>query len=140
MSVDRGQLQILIRDLGAIPPAVHRALRPAVLEAGRPILAQMRGNADWSTRIPAATTMRASATAPGVQFRVSAARAPHARPYENGSQRNPGMVRHLVYGNREAWAETPIRPFFYRALQEKADEVTDALGDTVMAVAAQHNF
>jgi hypothetical protein len=140
MSVDRAQLQILIRDLGAIPPAVQKTMRPAVLKAGRPVLAQMRANAAWSTRIPGAISMRASGTSPGVEFRVNAGRAPHARPYENGSLRNPGMVRHPVFGNREVWRETPIRPFFFRAVQEKADEVANALGDAVMDAAAQHGF
>jgi hypothetical protein len=140
MSVDRAQLQILIRDLGAIPPAVRRTLRPAVLEASQPILARMRAHASWSSRIPSAISVRPSTTAAGVEFRVSAARAPHARPYESGSLRNPGMVRHPVYGNREVWAQTPIRPFFYRSVAEGADELVDHLGDAVMRAAQQHGF
>jgi hypothetical protein len=137
MSVDRAQLQILIRDLGAIPPAVHRTLRPAVLEAGRPILAKMRANASWSTRIPAAISMRASGTAPGVQFRVSAAQAPHARPYEGLSG---AVFRAPLWGDREWWYDHAARPFFYSAAEQGADEVADRIGDAVMGVAAQHGF
>jgi len=137
MSVDRAQLQILIRDLGAIPPAVHRTLRPVVLDAGRPVLAQMRSNASWSSRIPAAISMRASGKAAGVQFRVSAAQAPHARPYE-GLSGSP--FRAPLWGDREWWYPHDARPFFYRAVEEGADEVVERLGDAVEGAAARHGF
>jgi hypothetical protein len=137
VSVDRSQLQILIRDLGAIPPTVQRTLRPAMLKAGRPILQQMRSNASWSTRIPAAITMTASSGAPGVKFRVNAAKAPHARPYEGLS----GLVfRHPVYGNRENWVPQDARPFFYRAVDALSGQATEAIGDAVMDAARQHGF
>lgn len=137
MSVDRAQLQILIRDLGAIPPDLHRTLKPAVLEAGRPILAKMRSNASWSSRIPGAISMRASGTSAGVQFRVSAARAPHARPYEGLSG---AVFRAPLYGDREHWYPHNARPFFYRAAAEGADQVVDRLGDAAMGAAARHGF
>lgn len=137
MGVDRAQLQALIRDLGAVPPDLRREWRPAILKAGQPVLMQMKANASWSSRIPAATTMRASGMSAGVEFRVNARRAPHARPLE-GLSGDP--FRHPVYGNREVWVSQPARPFFYRAVQDKADEVINALGDAVMAVAARHGF
>lgn len=137
MSVDRAQLQLLIRDLGAIPPAVNRTLRPAVLEAGRPVLMRMRANASWSTRIPGAISMRASGASAGVQFRVSAARAPHARPYE-GLSGSP--FRAPLFGDREHWYPHAARPFFYRAVEAEADQVANRLGDAVMAAAEQHGF
>lgn len=137
MGVDRGQLQLLIRDLGAIPPAVQRTLRPVVLEAGRPVLAQMRANASWSSRIPAATTMRASSKAAGVEFRVSAAQAPHARPYE-GLSGDP--FRAPLWGDREWWYDHAARPFFYQAAEQGADAMVEKLGDAVMDVAHQHGF
>lgn len=84
--------------------------------------------------------MTQATTAFGVQFRVDSSKAPHARPYENGSLRNPGMVRHPVYGNREVWCETPIRPFFYNSVTDKADQVVDAIGDIVARVAEEHGF
>lgn len=137
MSVDRSQLQILIRDLGAIPPAVHRVLRPVVLEAGQPILAQMRANAGWSSRIPGATSMRSSGSSPGVEFRVSAAQAPHARPYE-GLSGSP--FRAPLWGDREHWYDHDARPFFYRAAEQGADALVERIGDAVMDVAGQHGF
>lgn len=138
MSVDRSQLQALIRDLGAIPPAVRRMMRPAIVKAGRPVLGQMKTNASWSTRIPGATTMQTSSGgAVGVTFRVSAAKAPHARPYE-GLSGDP--FRAPLWGDREWWYDHAARPFFYRAVQEKADEIVDALGDAVMQAAREHGF
>jgi hypothetical protein len=138
MSVDRTQLQILIRDLGEVPPAVRRTLRPAVLEASQPILARMRAHASWSSRIPAAISVRQSTAAAGVQFRVSAARAPHARPYENDG--NEGTFRAPLWGDREWWYDHPARPFFYRSVTEGADGLVDHLGDAVMRAAEQHGF
>jgi hypothetical protein len=138
MSVNRNQLQILIRDLGAIPPSVRKTLRPAILKAGRPVLDRMRANASWSTRIPAAITMRASTTSPGIRFRVDSARAPHARPIEHDGE--PGTFRHPVYGNREVWRDQPARPFFYRAVEAYADQITDRLGEAVMDAAREHGF
>lgn len=137
MSVDRAQLQILIRDLGAIPPAVQKTMRPAVLKVGRPVLAQMRANAGWSRRIPAATSMTASGTSSGVQFRVNATRAPHARPYE-GLSGSP--FRAPLFGDREHWYPHDARPFFYRAVEQHADQVANSLADVVTEVAQQHGF
>lgn len=138
MSVDRAQLQILIRDLGAMPPAVRRTLRPAVLEVSRPVLARMRAHASWSSRIPAAISVRPSAAAAGVEFRVSAARAPHARPYEHDGAE--GIFRAPLWGDREWWFPHQARPFFYRSVAEGAGEIVDHLGDAVMRVAEQHGF
>ena len=138
MGVDRSQLQTLIRDLGAIPPAVRREFQPIVVRASQPVFAQMKANASWSTRIPRATTMRVSGGASaGVEFRVNAARAPHARPYE-GLSGSP--FRAPLWGDREWWYDHAARPFFYRALEQHADEVVEALGDGLMEIAARHGF
>jgi hypothetical protein len=138
MAVNRGELEDLIRDLGAIPPAVQKTMRPAVLEAGRPVLEQMKANASWSTRIPGATSMTASSASPGVTFRVNSTKAPHARPIEHDGQ--AGTFRHPVYGNRKVWVSQVARPFFYRAVTEQADQVAERIGDAVMRVAEQHGF
>lgn len=136
----RAELQRLIKDLGAIPPDLRRELRPALRKAAHPVLQQMRSNASWSTRIPPATKISTSlaGSGAGVSLRVDAGAAPHARPYEhNGS---PGNFRHPVFGHRDNWVPQRARPFFYRALDQKADEVVEAVGDTVREVAARHGF
>jgi hypothetical protein len=139
MSIDRGQLQALIRDLGAIPPTVRKTMRPAINRAGRRVLSQMKTNAAWSTRIPGAISMRsATGGTVGVRFRVNADRAPHARPYENDGA--PGTFRHPVFGNREVWVAQAARPFFYRAVQDNADAVVEALGDAIEQAAREHGF
>lgn len=140
MSVDRAQLEALIRDLGAIPPDMRRSMGPAVRKAAEPVLSQMKSNASWSTRIPGAISVTAGfgASISGVTFRVNAGRAPHARPIEHDGA--AGTFRHPVYGNRENWVSQAARPFFYRAVQEKADEVVNSLADVVTEVAQRHGF
>ena len=139
MSIDRGQLQALIRDLGAIPPDLKRELRPGLRKAAQPAVARIRSNASWSSRIPGATKISTSfGKTPGVTIRVNAAQAPHARPIEHDGQ--PGTFRHPRWGDREHWYDQPARPFFYRAVQEKADQVTNAIGDAVMDAARRHGF
>lgn len=142
MGVDRHELEKLIVDLGAMPPALHKEIRPALLRAGKPVLGEMRASAAWSTRIPGALSMQTPASGPGVTFRVSAARAPHARPYEHDG--SPGEFRHPVYGHgaRETWTWRPqaARLFFYGAVERNADAVTKSIGDALMDVAGRHGF
>jgi hypothetical protein len=137
----RAELQRLIRDLGSLPPDLRKELRPALRKAAHPVLMEMRSNASWSTRIPPATriaTSLASASGAGVTLKVSSGPAPHARPYEHGGA--AGNFRHPVFGNKKNWVPQRARPFFYRAVDDKANEVRDALGDTVVEVAARHGF
>lgn len=137
MSVDRSQLQALIGDLGELPPALRKAARPRMLNAGRSVLDQMRANAGWSTRIPSALSMTASSTAIGVRFRTDAGRAPHARPYE-GISGDP--FRAPLFGDREHWYPHAARPFFYRAVEQKAAGVVEALGEALDQAAAETGF
>lgn len=138
MSVDRSELQALIRDLGAVPPAVRRTLRSGFVQVGQPVLQEMRRRASWSTRIPGATSMTQSGTALGLRFRVDSGPAPHARPYENDG--SPGTFRHPVYGHRDRWVSQEARPFFYGVVADKADEVRDAIGDIIMQAAHENGF
>jgi hypothetical protein len=136
----RSELQRLIKDLGALPPDLRRELRPAIRKAAQPVLGQMRANSSWSSRIPAATRISTSLSGSraGVTLRTNAARAPHARPYEHGG--NSGNFRHPLFGNRKSWVAQRARPFFYRAVDDGADGVRDAIGDTVVEVAKRHGF
>jgi hypothetical protein len=137
MSVGRAQLQALIRDLGAIPPDVNRAMRPGVRRAAQPALQRIRQNASWSSRIPAATKLSTSGVRAGVTIRTDAKKAPHARPYE-GLSGSP--FRHPVYGNRENWVAQAARPFFYRGIEATADQIRDAIADVVADAAKRHGF
>ena len=140
MSVQRQELQSLIRDLGAVPPAVNRALRAGgMVRAGQPALQEVRRRAGWSSRIPGATTLSPSTgSRPGVRIRTSAAKAPHARPYEHDG--SPGVFRHPVYGNRRNWVPEEARPFFYSGVAAAADQVAEAVAEIVVGVAEQHGF
>lgn len=139
MAVGREELQNLIKDLGEIPPDVRRELRPALRRAAQPALQRIRSNASWSSRIPGAAKLSTSfGHTPGVTLRVDATQAPGARPIEHDGE--PGTFRHPVYGNREVWRSQAARPFFYRAIEATADQISDAIGDAVMDVADKHGF
>jgi hypothetical protein len=139
MSIDRGQLQALIRDLGAIPPDLKRELRPGLRKAAQPALTRIRSNASWSSRIPGATKISTSfGNTPGVTIRVDSKAAPGARPIEHGGE--PGKFRHPRWGDREHWYDQPARPFFYRGVEATADQIRDAVGDLVDGVARRHGF
>lgn len=138
MTVDRTQLQDLIRDLGAMPPALAKAMRPGVIKAAQPALKEVQRRASWSRRIPRATTLSGpSGTRAGVTLRVDSTKAPHARPYE-GLSGDP--FRHPVFGNRENWVREPARPFFYPGVNAAADQVAEGIADVVTDVAGRHGF
>lgn len=135
----RAELQALIRDLGAIPPAVKRELRPGLRRAAQPALRRAQQNASWSTRIPGATKITTSFGArPGVTLRVDSKVAPHARPIEHDGQ--PGTFRHPLWGDYEHWKSQAARPFFYRAIEATADQIRDDIGDLIADVAREHGF
>lgn len=140
MSVDHAALTRLVHDLGQIPPDVRRELGPIVRKASQPVLGQMRDNASWSHRIPGAIRVAGafSATSPGVTFRVNSKIAPHARPIEHDG--NPGFFRHPLWGNREHWVSQAARPFFYRAVQQRGNEVIEAVANGVAEIARRHGF
>ncbi|MDN3356082.1 HK97 gp10 family phage protein [Actinomadura sp. DC4] len=140
MSVQRQELQKLIRDLGAVPPAVRRALRSGgMVKAGQPALLEVRRRAGWSSRIPGATTLQpSSGSRPGITIRVSASKAPHARPYEHDG--SPGEFRHPYFGDRRRWYTQAARPFFYPGVQAASGAVAEAVADIVTQVAEDHGF
>lgn len=130
------ELRALLADLGAIPVDMRRELRPEFLRAGQPILADARGRAGWSTRIPAALRLRVgkSRKRPGVQFVVSAARAPHGRLFEFGP------FRHPVFGNREWWVTQEGRPFLMPAIRAGRDEFVRAANRAVETAARRRGW
>ncbi len=137
----RASLDSLIADLGKMPADLRKELRPAMRKAAEPILRDAKSRASWSSRIPGAIGLTASFTAkrPGVRMKVNSARAPHARPYEFGSGRNRNL-RHPLFGNRDAWFEEPVRPFFFPAVQAGAAGVVEASSEAVQAAARRAGF
>jgi hypothetical protein len=138
----RDTLDALIADLGKMPAALGRELRPALRKAAQPILTDAKRRASWSSRIPAAISVRQSLGQrnPGVRLVVDAGRAPHARPLELGSSRNGQSVRHPVFGNREVWVQQRTRRFFFPAVYDGASEVADQSAAAVIAAARAAGF
>lgn len=136
----RDQLRAFIDDCGKIPPEIRRELRPAIKKGATPILDQMRSNASWSTRIPRATKISTSlaGSRPGVSIVVNARQAPHARVYEHGG--SPGNFRAPLFGDREHWYAHRARPFFYKAVDQKGDEVVKAVAEAIDTVVKRHGF
>lgn len=103
--------------LGGLPKEARREVRRAVREAGDDLLqAVRRAAAAWSTRIPAATTIKVGfgARSAGVRIAVSERRAPHAKVHEFPNRGR--SIRHPVFGDRDVWVEQVAHPFFRRSV------------------------
>jgi hypothetical protein len=146
----RDTLEALIADLGKMPAALGREMRPALVKVAQPILLDARRRASWSSRIPAAISIRTSLASknPGVRLVVDARMAPHARPYEMGSKKN-GLrnLRHPVFADtvnqtREewTWVTEPTRPFFFDAFEDGASGVAAKSAAAVIAAARTAGF
>jgi hypothetical protein len=125
----------LVTSLRALPAEMRGAVRPALLAAAQPILADARSRASWSTRIPRAIYLRAQFTGPnpGVAIRVRRANAPHARAYE-GLTRSGDRFRHPVFQTptRNTWVERPTRRFLAPAVAEGSSRVLSELSDATL--------
>jgi hypothetical protein len=128
------EIQKLVADLGKVPVELRRELRPAVRAAAQEVLQEARSRASWSSRIPSATRlqMRFSGRRAGASIVVSAARAPHGRPYEHGGV--PGSFRHPVYGNRDNWVTQSARPFLWPAAAAKREAAAREIDKAVERV------
>ncbi|MEV0149106.1 MULTISPECIES: HK97 gp10 family phage protein [unclassified Nonomuraea] len=133
-------LRKLIRDVGKLPDAIRRELRPALRLAGQKALIKARADASWSTRIPGAIRLSVSFSRrrPGVALVVNKARAPHARAYENLG--TPGAFRHPVFGNRRRWVRQQARPFLFPAARASMAQIDTDIGVAVEAAARKHGF
>lgn len=139
----RDTLDALVAELGRIPVELRRQLRPALRRAAEPILRDAQRRAAWSTRIPGAITVRTSFSqrTPGLRLRVDAGKAPHARPFEMGSQRAAGgSLRHPVFGNRNVWVAQRTRPFFFPAVNAGRPAVMAETNAAVLAAARAAGF
>jgi hypothetical protein len=136
------QFSQLARDLNRMGPAQRRRLKVAFAGIGQAALSDARSRAGaWSSRIPAAITTRAITDTTrgrvGVELRVSAKAAPHARPFEGLG--NGGTFRHPVFG-RDRWVSQKTRPFMAPATEGHAADARRAVEDTFEAAARECGF
>lgn len=134
------EIRRLVAEFGKIPVDLRKQLRVAIREAAKPILADAKRRADWSSRIPAATRLKIAfgKKTAGVSIVVGAKRAPHARPFEHGGQ--PGDFRHPVFGNRRKWVAQRARPFLAPAARGQINNVKEELREAVMTVVRENGF
>lgn len=120
LHVESRDLQRLFAQAKAAEGSLQVELRRGIREAAAPMVAAVKANASWSSRIPSAVRAKPSFTArrAGVSIVVDAGRAPEARPLENGGK--GGNFRHPVYGNTRNWVSQPARPFFFSAVERSA--------------------
>ncbi|WP_182112890.1 HK97 gp10 family phage protein [Actinotalea sp. JY-7876] len=123
----------LASDLNRLPANLRRAVRPKVREAGGETLRVAQANARWSSRIPAALSLRTSfgARAAGATVVASTAIAPHARVYE-------GMVhdsfRHPVFaraGRGAEWVSQAARPYVRPAAKATGQRFVEATNTAI---------
>lgn len=134
------ELDKLIADFRSMPLDTRRKLRTDIRRIARPVLDQVKSNASWSSRIPAASRIKVGYGKKGAGATVvtSARRAPHARPYEHGGV--AGIFRHPVYGNRKNWVPQQARPFFFRAVWEAAPQVEEGFRNLIDQVAHENGW
>jgi hypothetical protein len=163
---DRGRLADLgktIKELDKVhATAVRKELRRGVAEAGQGMVSAVKSAASWSSRIPGATSMQTSfgSRSAGVRVRVSATRAPHARPLEFGNKNVPQpqhlstrhsappgrLLRHPVLPSRDqtrdqwVWVDMPTRPFFLAAIGARTPLIEARMRKVLDDVAEANGF
>lgn len=123
-------------DLRAMSKEVRREIRPALRKAAEPMVSEAKARAGWSTRIPGA--IRLAVIKRGVEIRVSAKRAPHARPYEGIT--GAAQFRHPVHGHRDRWVSQKTRPFLDPAVKAHRGKIRPALFKIVEDAARRHGY
>lgn len=91
IQADLNSARAFMRDLDKKAAAVIRKeVRAAVSAAGTELISDMQKRASWSSRIPAATTLKTSFSdsKSNVSIRTDKKKAPHARPLEFGNKTN----------------------------------------------------
>lgn len=130
--VDSTEVRLFADRLQDVAPTARKALRKKITEAGRDVTSAIKASASWSSRIPAATTMRVGfGKRGGVRIGVNAGEAPHARPH-NFPNRGT-MIRHPVYGQRDQpWVETPGHPdWFFKPVRAKEAAVVAKVSEAI---------
>jgi hypothetical protein len=138
---DPAEVRALVRDLKELEGGkkLQADLRKNLKAAAEPIKQQVKANASWSTRIPAAVAIGTAFTTKrtGIFLRVNAKKAPHARPLENDGR--AGTFRHPTWGT-EPWVSQPARPFFFNETASHMPEVEEAAGEAVEETARSAGF
>jgi hypothetical protein len=150
------EIQRLIESFGKIPPDLRRELRPAVRQAAQVVMEDAQRRASWSSRIPGAmrVSVRLSGRGAGASVVVSAAKAPHGRPYEHLGQ--PGTFRHPVFWPRSRhmvfgverpgafkhgrWVSQAARPYLFPAAEARADAAAKEIDQAVQRVMLRHGW
>lgn len=138
MPVQHASVTMLAKTLGTVPVELRKELRPKLRAAAQVIVTDMKARAGYSTRIPGAIGMTVSFSGRGrgggVNIRVNANRAPHARLLERGNDGGrTGSFRHPVFGDTDTWVSQPTRPFFFPAIFAGRDQVRRNISDAVAA-------
>ena len=142
VEVDAKELGQLARDLKDLEGGKKQvaALRRNLKAAAEPAAAQVRRNASWSSRIPAAVAVRVAFTAKkgaGMSVVVNRNKAPHARPFENDG--SGGTFEHYVFGG-PGKATQVARPFFFREMEGVMPDVEKAAMNAVDEAAKAAGF
>jgi hypothetical protein len=131
-------VDVIARDMGMLPVATRKALRPKLIKAGDAVVQGAKSRSAWSSRIPG--TIRATASfaldREGVTVRAGGSSTPHARPFEDVAGR--GFFRHPVFAH--AWVRQTSRPFLLPAAQAGAEQTTAALMSALDEAAATLGF
>jgi hypothetical protein len=135
----------LAAELHRMPAATRRALRRRLTALGQPLLSDARRRASWSSRIPAAMSVRPIADANrgrvGIQLRVNASQAPHARPYEGlSAQGSESYFRHPVFGDRETWVSQLTRPYAFPAVVSAGEKARGEVAAAAEDAAREAGF
>lgn len=141
ITFDPGEVRRLVADLKQLEggKALTAALRKNLRSAADPIKSQVKANASWSSRIPAAVAIGTAFTAKrtGIFLKVNANKAPHGRPFENSG--NAGTFRHPVFGG-DTWVSQAARPFFFEETASHMPAVEQAAGEAVQEAARAAGF
>lgn len=104
---------VVAADMQALPVELRKAVRPKIRQAAEVIVADAKGRAGWSGRIPATIRVRTSfrTDRESVEVIAGGPTAPHARPYEGTKG---AVFKHPVYGG-SVWVTQSARPFLLPA-------------------------
>lgn len=142
LDIDARELKFFAKALGELEGGKRQvaALRKNLKAAADPAAAQVRANAAWSSRIPAAVAVRVAFTAKkgaGISVYVKRKVAPHARPYENSGK--GGSFQHYVFGPPVITTQA-ARPFFFSELEGHMPAVEQAALDAIDEAARAAGF
>ena len=134
--LELGEVRGLAQRLGQIDKQFQPRARRMMRTAGQGMLSDAKGNASWSSRIPAALSLRVTLNAarPGIAIRASLKAAEHARVYE-------GILgdtfRHPLFGDRDFWYTQRARPYLLPAVERQTELIVNELTRIVDDVNAQ---